>query len=58
MHLWFQYLKVCDNWREISLLDVAGKQLGIILQVWLQLIAKSVCLILSVDFIEGIAVCI
>jgi len=47
---------VCDNWCGISLLDVAGKLLGRILQVWLQLIAKNVCLILNVDFIEGIAV--
>jgi len=35
-------LNVCDNWRGISLLDVAGKLLGRILQERLQLIAENV----------------
>ena len=35
-------LNVCDNWRGISLLDVAGKLLGRILQERLQLIAECV----------------
>ena len=33
---------MCDNWHGISLLDVAGKLLGKILQERLQFIAESV----------------
>ena len=35
-------LRVCDNWRGISLLDVVGKLFGRILQDKLQLIAERV----------------
>ena len=35
-------LNICDNWRGISLLDVAGKLLGRILQERLQIVAESV----------------
>ena len=35
-------LTMCDNWRGISLLDVAGKLLGRIVQERLQCIAESV----------------
>ena len=35
-------LKVCDNWRGISLLDVVGKVLGRVVQDRLKLIAEDV----------------
>ena len=35
-------LKVCDNWRGISLLDVVGKVLGTVIQYRLKLIAEDV----------------
>ena len=34
----------CDNWREISLLDVVGKVVARILQGWLQELAEMCCL--------------
>ena len=33
---------MCDNWRGISLLDVAGKLLGQIMQEHLQCITESI----------------
>ena len=35
-------LKVCDNWRGISLLDVVGKVLGRVIQDKLKMIAEDV----------------
>ena len=35
-------LKLCDNWRGISLLDVVGKLLGRIVQERLKLVAEDV----------------
>ena len=43
-------LKVCDNWRGISLLDVVGKLFARIVQGRLQETAESFFLTLSVDF--------
>ena len=35
-------LRLCDNWRGISLLDVVGKVLGRIIQDRLRLVAEDV----------------
>ena len=35
-------LKICDNWREIRLLDVVGKVLGRVVQDRLKLITEDV----------------
>ena len=46
-------LTMCDNWRDISLLDVAGKLLGQIVQEQLQCIAESVLLDSQCGFRRG-----
>ena len=50
-------LKVCDNWRGVSLLDVVGKVVGRVIQDRLKLIAENVLpdiLRVSIELVENV----
>ena len=51
-------LKLCDNWRSFSLLDVVGKVLGRIVQERLKMVAKDILSETKCGFTVGQIICV